>query len=125
MKPVVNSFVEGENGTVVLFGPSQSGKTYALHGKAGRDRGIVPRAIEDILAISKNTFESDNNQSSVIEDFGTETNPILSVNAPNRFKIHQEISNQADPDMASIDRLYLKISIYMVYCDKIYDLLAT
>ena len=85
MKPLVNSFVEGENATVVFFGPSQSGKTYALHGKAGKDRGVVPRAVEDVLAIAKNTFESDNNQSSVIEEFGTETNPILSVNAPNRF----------------------------------------
>lgn len=30
VKPVVQNFIEGENGTVLLFGPSQSGKTYTL-----------------------------------------------------------------------------------------------
>lgn len=84
MKPVVQAFVEGENGTVVFFGPSQAGKTYSLHGKAGKERGVVPRAIEDILTIVKNTYElgaADNlNGSSMIEDYGTDTQPILSVN---------------------------------------------
>ena len=87
VKPVVQSFVEGENATVAFFGPSQSGKTYALHGKAGRDRGIVPRAVEDVLAIAKNSYDSENNASSVIEDFGTDTNPILNVNAGNKFSM--------------------------------------
>lgn len=99
VKPVVQSFVEGENGTVILFGPSQSGKTYSLHGKAGKERGVVPRAIEDVLTIVKNTYEhgfGENNHnlngSSLIEDFGTETQPILSVNAQNhKFGIPKNI----------------------------------
>ena len=69
---------------MLFFGPSQSGKTFTMHGKAGKDRGVVPRAIEDILAIVKNTYEGDDeylNSSSMIEDYGTETQPILSVNA--------------------------------------------
>ena len=73
---------------MVFFGPSQSGKTYSLHGKAGKERGVVPRAIEDVLTIVKNTYEhgqaAENlNGSSLIEDFGTDTQPILSVNANN------------------------------------------
>ena len=88
VKPVVQSFVEGENATVAFFGPSQSGKTYALHGKTGRDRGVVPRAVEDVLAIAKNSYDSDINASSVIEDFGTDTNPILNVNAGNKFSMN-------------------------------------
>ena len=93
----MQSFVEGENGSVILFGPSQSGKTYSLHGKAGKERGMVPRAIEDILSIVKNTYEfgADNNNldgSSLIEDFGTDTHPILSVNdGKNRFGIPKSI----------------------------------
>ena len=72
---MVQSFVEGENGTVIFFGPSQSGKTYSLHGKAGKERGVVPRAIEDILSIVKNTYEigENLNGSSMIEDYGTDT----------------------------------------------------
>lgn len=44
---------------------------------------MVPRAVEDILSIVKNTYElgADNlNGSSMIEDYGTDTQPILSVN---------------------------------------------
>ena len=89
VKPLVQSFVEGESATVALFGPTQSGKTYTLNGKAGKDRGIVPRAVEDILAIVRNTYDGDDdfiNRSSVIEDYGTDTQPLLSVNAlGNRF----------------------------------------
>lgn len=94
---MVQSFVEGENGTVIFFGPSQSGKTYSLHGKAGKERGVVPRAIEDVLQIVKNTYEhgqiGENLQgSSLIEDFGTDTQPILSVNASaNKFGIPRSI----------------------------------
>ena len=77
VKPIVQSFVEGENGCVLFFGPSHSGKTFSMHGKAGKQRGLVPRAVEDILSIVKNTYEhgADNHldNSSLIEDFGTET----------------------------------------------------
>lgn len=94
VRPVVNAFVEGESGTVMLFGPSQSGKTFTLHGKTGRDRGIVPRAVEDILSIVRHSHERDNadfqDLSSLIKDLGTDTQPILSLNAGNRFgKGHQ------------------------------------
>ena len=76
VKPVVQAFIEGENGTVLFFGPSQSGKTYSLHGKAGKERGVVPRAIEDILSIVKNSYEIGddlNASSSLVEDYGTAT----------------------------------------------------
>ena len=46
----------------------------------------MPRAIEDILSIVRNTYEHDGennvNGSSLIEDFGTDTTPILSLNPP-------------------------------------------
>ena len=91
----MQAFVEGANGTVIFFGPSQSGKTYSLHGKAGKERGVVPRAIEDVLSIVKNTYEiggDELNGSSLIEDYGTDTQPILSVNAANnKFGIPKAI----------------------------------
>lgn len=123
-----------------MFGPSQSGKTYTMHGKAGKERGVVPRAIEEVLSIVKNTYTNNEqlNGSSIIEDFGTETQPILSVNAGgnNKFGIPKAIlqSNSqiqvygesvrgGDYD-ASQDRLFIKGSIYMIYCDRVYDLLS-
>ena len=51
---MVHNFVEGNNACVALFGPSSCGKTFTLKGGQGSERGIVPRAIEDILSLIKN-----------------------------------------------------------------------
>ena len=44
---------------MLLFGPSESGKTYTLKGKTGIERGILPRAVEDIFNIVKNSEEKE------------------------------------------------------------------
>jgi hypothetical protein len=52
----------------LLFGPTEAGKTYSLKGKTGIERGILPRAVEDIFNIVRNSeereedFEMLNNQ---------------------------------------------------------------
>ncbi|URD98824.1 Armadillo repeat-containing kinesin-like protein [Musa troglodytarum] len=52
-KPVVESVLEGYNGTVMAYGQTGTGKTYTL-GRLGEEdtaaRGIMIRAMEDILA---------------------------------------------------------------------------
>lgn len=52
-KPVVESVLDGYNGTVMAYGQTGTGKTYTL-GRMGKDdaseRGIMVRALEDILA---------------------------------------------------------------------------
>ncbi|XP_022719631.1 kinesin-like protein KIN-UA [Durio zibethinus] len=52
-KPVVESVLDGYNGTVMAYGQTGTGKTYTL-GRLGEedtaDRGIMVRAMEDILA---------------------------------------------------------------------------
>ncbi|CAM6092702.1 unnamed protein product [Calypogeia fissa] len=52
-KPVVESVCEGYNGTVMAYGQTGTGKTFTL-GRLGEedtaDRGIMVRALEDILA---------------------------------------------------------------------------
>jgi hypothetical protein len=130
VKPIVQGVVEGENGTVLMFGPSQSGKTYSLHGKMGVQRGVIPRAVEDILSIVKASYDTSINQSSSIEEFGSGTHPIISVNQNGRYMKREEQAlvnahnhGQLDQDMIS-DRVYLRMSVYMIYCDKIYDLLS-
>lgn len=57
VRPVVKSFVEGENACIFLFGPTEGGKTFTLKGKTGMDRGILPRAVEDMFNIVKNSEE--------------------------------------------------------------------
>ncbi|VFR02238.1 unnamed protein product [Cuscuta campestris] len=52
-KPVVESVLEGYNGTIMAYGQTGTGKTYTV-GRLGEedasDRGIMVRAMEDILA---------------------------------------------------------------------------
>ena len=51
-QPVVQSVVDGFNGTVFAYGQTGSGKTYTLTGGADSyaSRGIIPRAISAIFA---------------------------------------------------------------------------
>ncbi|XP_062227967.1 kinesin-like protein KIN-UB isoform X2 [Phragmites australis] len=52
-KPVVESVLEGYNGTVMAYGQTGTGKTFTLGRLGGEDtaaRGIMVRAMEDILA---------------------------------------------------------------------------
>ncbi|XP_022969864.1 kinesin-like protein KIN-UA [Cucurbita maxima] len=53
VKPVVESVLDGYNGTIMAYGQTGTGKTYTL-GRLGEedtaDRGIMVRAMEDILA---------------------------------------------------------------------------
>ena len=62
IRPTVKSFVEGENACIVMFGPTDGGKTYTLKGKTGVERGILPRAIEDIFNIVRNSSDADEDQ---------------------------------------------------------------
>ncbi|WZZ17530.1 hypothetical protein YC2023_110619 [Brassica napus] len=52
-KPVVEGVLSGYNGTIMAYGQTGTGKTYTV-GKIGKDdaaeRGIMVRALEDILA---------------------------------------------------------------------------
>lgn len=52
-KPVVESVLEGYNGTIMAYGQTGTGKTYTLGSLGEEDpaaRGIMARAMEDILA---------------------------------------------------------------------------
>ncbi|XP_068645423.1 kinesin-like protein KIN-UC isoform X2 [Aristolochia californica] len=57
-KPVVESVLDGYNGTVMAYGQTGTGKTYTV-GQLGKDdpseRGIMVRALEEILASTSPT----------------------------------------------------------------------
>ncbi|XP_042384424.1 kinesin-like protein KIN-UB [Zingiber officinale] len=60
-KPVVESVLEGYNGTVMAYGQTGTGKTFTL-GRLGEEdtaaRGIMVRAMEDILADTSPEIDS-------------------------------------------------------------------
>nr|QWT43297.1 kinesin-related protein KIN1C [Citrullus lanatus] len=60
-KPVVESVLNGYNGTIMAYGQTGTGKTYTL-GRMGKEdaseRGIMVRALEDIIANVSPTLDS-------------------------------------------------------------------
>jgi kinesin family protein 6/9 len=46
-QPVVDSVIEGYNGTIFAYGQTGSGKTFTITGGAERyvDRGVIPRTV--------------------------------------------------------------------------------
>lgn len=47
-KPIVDSVLEGYNGTVFAYGQTGTGKTHTMDGGAG-DSGIIPRTFSQIF----------------------------------------------------------------------------
>ncbi|MCL7041267.1 hypothetical protein MKW94_015911 [Papaver nudicaule] len=60
-KPVVESVINGYNGTIMAYGQTGTGKTYTM-GRLGKhdpsERGIMVRSLEDILANTSPTLDT-------------------------------------------------------------------
>jgi kinesin family member 6/9 len=57
---IVQSVVDGYNGTVFCYGQTGAGKTYTMTGYSNlgfKYRGIVPRAINQVYALTNSKFE--------------------------------------------------------------------
>ena len=56
---IIQSVVEGYNGTVLCYGQTGAGKTYTMTGSATqfKYRGVVPRAINQIFALTSARFD--------------------------------------------------------------------
>ena len=49
-KPIVDSVLEGYNGTVFAYGQTGTGKTHTMDGGAGdTERGIIPKTFDQIF----------------------------------------------------------------------------
>ena len=54
-KPILESVMQGYNGTIFAYGQTGTGKTYTMEGReTDADKGIIPRAIEWIFSNIKN-----------------------------------------------------------------------
>ena len=56
---IINSVVDGYNGTVLCYGQTGAGKTYTMTGSATifKYRGILPRAINQVYALTSAKFD--------------------------------------------------------------------
>jgi hypothetical protein len=94
---------------VLLLGPTAGGKTFTLNGKQGNLKGILPRAIDKVLSVTaSNSFVGQNDILNY--DCSSINGPIINLHTPD-YKEEAE-------------RVYLRVSVYLVFRDQIHDLLA-
>ena len=83
---------------MLFFGPSGSGKSFTMQGKTGTQRGVMPRAVEEVLTLIGNDPSSDYDMEGFLK------------------------TRESDYD--GVDKLYLRAAMYMIHCDNAYDLLS-
>ena len=49
LQPVILSILQGYNGSIIAYGQTGTGKTYTIEGGTDENRGIIPRASEEIF----------------------------------------------------------------------------
>ena len=60
-KSAVKSALQGYNATIMAYGQTGTGKTYTMEGtRHGDERGIIPRAIEDMFTYIENDMSTSN-----------------------------------------------------------------
>lgn len=91
--PLVNSVLEGFNGTIFAYGQTGTGKTYTMEGNKhqGYDsRGIIPRSFEQIFTHISRT---DNMQylvrASYLEIYQEEIRDLLDTNPKKRYELRE------------------------------------
>jgi len=97
--PVVQSVLEGYNGTIFAYGQTGAGKTHTMEGDGMRDelKGIIPNAIQHIFDhVSLNGGEngSRNNvqflvRASYFEIYNEEIRDLLSDNSDSRLELRE------------------------------------
>ena len=91
-KPILESVMQGYNGTIFAYGQTGTGKTYTMEGtdKEG-DKGIIPRSIEWIFSNIKNYA---NQQflvrGSFVEIYNEEVRDLLSKNTKAKLNVREK-----------------------------------
>jgi len=92
-KPIVNSVLEGFNGTVLAYGQTSSGKTFTMQGDIDSDnfRGIIPRMIETIFqAIAQASENMEFTvKASMIEIYNEKVRDLLDPSKDN-LSVHED-----------------------------------
>ncbi|VDK86981.1 unnamed protein product [Onchocerca ochengi] len=90
--PLVESVIQGYNGTVFAYGQTGSGKTYSMQGddNVPSQKGIIPRAFEHIFEATATT---DNAKflvhASYLEIYNEEVHDLLSTNHNKKLEIKE------------------------------------
>lgn len=88
--PIVESVVQGYNGTIFAYGQTGTGKTHTMEGdlKSEINKGITPRAFEMIFNLIKATYNTNYLiRVSFIELYNEEIRDLLAKDKSNKIKL--------------------------------------
>ncbi|KAA6421900.1 MAG: kinesin KIF3B [Trebouxia sp. A1-2] len=93
-KPIVDSVLEGYNGTVFAYGQTGTGKTHTMDGGAGdSERGIIPKTFNQIFEAIQASQVSEQQQflvrASFLEIYNEEVRDLLSKNPKNKLELKE------------------------------------
>lgn len=89
---LVESVIQGYNGTIFAYGQTGTGKTHTMIGlKTEEDKGIIPRTFEHIFKIIQSTENTDFLVScSMLEIYNEEIRDLLSSNTKKKLKLGEK-----------------------------------
>lgn len=88
--PLVDSIVEGYNGTVFAYGQTGSGKTHTMYGGVGF-AGVVPQAVEHLFsAVCRGDFEQSLIRVSFCEIYNEAVRDLLGTDRQVNLDIREE-----------------------------------
>src|SRR5437870_3007385 len=91
--PIVESVVQGFNGTIFAYGQTGTGKTYTMEGidNPKDKRGIIPRSFESIFNLIKGTYNTNFlTRISYLEIYNEEIRDLLSKNHTQKLDIKED-----------------------------------
>ena len=91
-KPILESVMQGYNGTIFAYGQTGTGKTYTMEGRdTDADKGIIPRTIEWIFSNIKNyTNQQFLVRGSFVEIYNEEVRDLLSKNTKAKLNVREK-----------------------------------
>lgn len=92
--PIIKNVLEGYNGTIFAYGQTGTGKTHTMTGivDSKDERGIMPRAFDDIFTNIKGDSEQTQFlvRASYLEIYNEEIRDLLSKNPKNKLELHEK-----------------------------------
>ena len=91
--PIVESVLEGYNGTIFAYGQTGTGKTHTMEGVAEKPdlRGIIPRAFEHVFkSIQSTTGKQFLIRCSFLELYNEEIRDLLARNPKNKLELREK-----------------------------------
>lgn len=92
--PIVDSCLEGYNGTIFAYGQTGTGKTFTMEGRGGDEKGIIPNAFDHIFrAIDTSEDKEFLVRASFLEIYNEEVRDLLSKNPQNRLELKENVDS--------------------------------